>query len=56
MQASYSVYRAAKDGKHKFMVGSNKTLFDMTYVENVAHAHCVALKNMNSTNSGVPNC
>jgi sterol-4alpha-carboxylate 3-dehydrogenase (decarboxylating) len=52
MQASYAVYKAAKDGKHKFMVGENKTLFDMTYVDNVAHAHVLAAKVISDDNSG----
>lgn len=42
MQASHSLYLAAKAGRHKFQIGDNSTLFDMTYVENCAHAHLLA--------------
>ncbi|KAJ3215862.1 erg26, C-3 sterol dehydrogenase [Clydaea vesicula] len=52
LQASYSVYKAAKEGKYKYMVGENKTLFDMTFVGNVAHAHVLCCKNLNAENSG----
>ncbi|CAG8983596.1 hypothetical protein HYALB_00004616 [Hymenoscyphus albidus] len=31
-----------KDGKNNFQLGDNTNLFDFTYVQNVAHAHCLA--------------
>lgn len=34
---------AARNGKNKFQIGRNNTLFDYTYVENVAHAHLLAV-------------
>jgi len=52
MQASYAIYKAAVDGKHKFMVGENKTLFDMTYVDNVAYAHVLAAQVLCKDNAG----
>ncbi|TPX30513.1 hypothetical protein SmJEL517_g05938 [Synchytrium microbalum] len=41
-QVSYGMVQAAKRGQTGFMLGDNSTLFDFTYVENVAHAHILA--------------
>ncbi|KAJ3022033.1 erg26, C-3 sterol dehydrogenase [Thoreauomyces humboldtii] len=44
--ASKGLYDAAKKGNWKFMIGDNSTLFDWTYVDNVAHAHILAAQNI----------
>ncbi|KAJ3175702.1 erg26, C-3 sterol dehydrogenase [Geranomyces variabilis] len=44
--ASKGLYDAAKKGNWKFMIGDNSTLFDWTYVDNVAHAHILAAKKL----------
>lgn len=50
MQASYGIYQAAKKGNSKFLIGDNKTLFDMTYVENCAYAHVLAADKLDEDN------
>ncbi|XP_010525824.1 PREDICTED: 3beta-hydroxysteroid-dehydrogenase/decarboxylase-like isoform X2 [Tarenaya hassleriana] len=37
-----SLVSAAKAGKSKFIIGDGNNLYDVTYVENVAHAHVCA--------------
>ncbi|KAI8588511.1 3-beta hydroxysteroid dehydrogenase/isomerase family-domain-containing protein [Geranomyces variabilis] len=44
--ASKGLYDAAKKGNWKFMIGDNSTLFDWTYVDNVAHAHLLAAQKL----------
>ncbi|KAI8921912.1 3-beta hydroxysteroid dehydrogenase/isomerase family-domain-containing protein [Powellomyces hirtus] len=44
--ASKGLYDAAKKGNWKFMIGDNSTLFDWTYVDNVAQAHILAAQNI----------
>ncbi|KAJ2996561.1 hypothetical protein HDV02_006394 [Globomyces sp. JEL0801] len=41
-QASYGVVEAARKGNWRIMIGDNQSLFDLTYVDNVAHAHILA--------------
>lgn len=45
-QATWEIYSSAKRGMHKFILGNNDTLFDFTYVDNIAHAHVLAAKNV----------
>lgn len=42
--------QAAKKGQWRVMIGDNDNLFDMTYVDNAAHAHILAADKLNSTN------
>ena len=46
MQGTMAMYDAAIKGNHKFMLGSNQTLFDFTYVDNIAYAHLIAAQRM----------
>ena len=41
---------AAKKGNHKVRLGSNATLFDYTYVENIAYAHLLAADKLAADN------
>ncbi|KAJ3035785.1 hypothetical protein HDV00_003410 [Rhizophlyctis rosea] len=41
-QNCHGMLQAAKRGQYKFYLGNNETLFDYTYVENVAYAHLLA--------------
>ncbi|KAJ3300044.1 hypothetical protein HK104_005040 [Borealophlyctis nickersoniae] len=45
-QGCYNLVEAAKNGNWKFMIGSNDTLFDWTYVDNVSHAHILAAQKL----------
>ena len=49
MQLIPGFLNAALENKHRFQVGPNKTLFDYTYVENVAWAHICAMQNQGTT-------
>lgn len=48
-QVSCGMYKAAKRGQTGVMLGDNSTLFDFTYVENVAHAHILAADKLTTT-------
>ncbi len=41
-QGSLAMAQAAKRGQWRVMIGANDNLFDMTYVDNAAHAHVLA--------------
>ncbi|PSR76888.1 3-beta hydroxysteroid dehydrogenase/isomerase family-domain-containing protein [Coniella lustricola] len=43
IQAQYHIINIYLSGKSGFQVGNNDNLFDWTYVENVAHAHLLAV-------------
>jgi sterol-4alpha-carboxylate 3-dehydrogenase (decarboxylating) len=43
--------RASRRGQSKFQLGSNDNLFDWTYVENVAHAHLLAVSALLQTSA-----
>ncbi|GAA5871146.1 hypothetical protein JCM3774_006805 [Rhodotorula dairenensis] len=45
-QAVPGVMEVLKSGKTKFQVGSNRNLFDWTYVDNVVHAHLLAAEKL----------
>ncbi|KAJ3032879.1 hypothetical protein HDV00_007013 [Rhizophlyctis rosea] len=49
-QGCYGFLNAAKQGNYKFVLGNNETLFDYTYVENVAYAHLLAADKLSSQN------
>lgn len=51
MQAVAAMVEAAKRGQWRVMIGDNENLFDMTYVENVAYAHWLALDQLVSNPS-----
>eukprot|EP00842_Homolaphlyctis_polyrhiza_P000692 jgi/Hompol1/1623/HPOL_005665-RA len=42
MQAIHGHIENAKQGRWRYRFGSNENLFDMTFVENVSHAHLLA--------------
>ncbi|EGG05542.1 uncharacterized protein MELLADRAFT_36679 [Melampsora larici-populina 98AG31] len=41
-QAIPGIIQVLKNGQHRIQIGSNKNLFDWTYVDNVVHAHLLA--------------
>jgi sterol-4alpha-carboxylate 3-dehydrogenase (decarboxylating) len=41
-QQGIAIAETAKSGKHKFILGNNTNLFDITFVENAAYAHVLA--------------
>jgi sterol-4alpha-carboxylate 3-dehydrogenase (decarboxylating) len=43
-QGSLAIVQSAKEGKWKVMIGENKSLFDLTYIDNVAHAHVLCVE------------
>jgi sterol-4alpha-carboxylate 3-dehydrogenase (decarboxylating) len=45
-QGSLAIVEAAKKGQSKVMIGNNESLFDLTYVDNVAYAHLLALEKL----------
>lgn len=45
-QAWPGIIEAGKKGQSKFQIGKGKNLMDWTYVENVAHAHCIAAEKL----------
>ncbi|KAJ3214863.1 hypothetical protein HDU67_001128 [Dinochytrium kinnereticum] len=46
MQGASTIIDACLKGKNKVQIGLNKTLFDWTYVDNVAHAHLLAARKL----------
>ena len=45
-QGSLAVVESAKRGQSSVMIGLNQNLFDLTYVDNVSHAHILAADKM----------
>ena len=45
-QGSLAIVEAAKKGQYKVVIGSNSSLFDLTYVDNVAYAHILAMEKL----------
>ena len=45
-QGSLAIVEAAKKGQYKVVIGSNNSLFDLTYVDNVAYAHILAMEKL----------
>ncbi|PLW41057.1 hypothetical protein PCASD_07958 [Puccinia coronata f. sp. avenae] len=45
-QAIPGMIEVLKTGKHGIQIGSNKNLFDWTYVDNVVHAHILAAEKL----------
>ena len=45
-QAWPGIIEAGKKGQSKYQLGNGKNLMDWTYVENVAHAHCIAAEKL----------
>lgn len=41
--------RAYKAGKHKIMMGNNENLFDLSYIDNVVHAHLLAAEKLGTS-------
>ncbi|KAJ3145280.1 hypothetical protein HK101_002514, partial [Irineochytrium annulatum] len=50
MQGASTLIKTAKAGKTGVMIGNNSTLFDWTYVENVAYAHVLAADRLEGGN------
>ncbi|EGF81861.1 hypothetical protein BATDEDRAFT_19024 [Batrachochytrium dendrobatidis JAM81] len=50
MQGSYTIVQSALRGQWRVMIGSNENLFDMTFVENAAHAHVLAADKLAANN------
>ncbi len=48
MQATWEIYKSAINGMHKVMLGNNVSLFDFTYVDNIAFAHILADEKLDS--------
>ncbi|KAJ3097181.1 hypothetical protein HDU97_005100 [Phlyctochytrium planicorne] len=49
MQGASTIMDACWNGKYKVQLGFNKTLFDWTYVDNIAYAHVLAMERMKET-------
>ena len=49
-QGSLAMAQAAKRGQWRVMIGANDNLFDMTYVDNAAHAHILAADKLAADN------
>lgn len=45
-QGSLSIVESAMKGQWRVMIGKNNNLFDLTYVDNVSHAHLLAADKM----------
>jgi len=50
-QAWPGIIEAGKKGQSKYQLGNGLNLMDWTYVENVAHAHCIAAEKLALTDS-----
>ncbi|KAI8834308.1 3beta-hydroxysteroid dehydrogenase [Chytridium lagenaria] len=49
MQGASTIIDACLAGKNKVQIGLNKTLFDWTYVDNIAYAHILAMDKMKAS-------
>ena len=50
-QAWPGIIEAGKKGQSKYQLGNGENLMDWTFVENVAHAHCIAAEKLAEENS-----
>ena len=50
-QAWPGIIEAGKKGQSKYQLGKGTNLMDWTYVENVAHAHCIAAEKLAQENA-----
>jgi sterol-4alpha-carboxylate 3-dehydrogenase (decarboxylating) len=46
MQGTWQMFMSAKKGMHKVLLGNNTTLFDFTYVDNIAYSHLLAAQKL----------
>ncbi|CAN8099311.1 unnamed protein product [Discula destructiva] len=51
VQAQYHIIALLQQGRDRYQMGDNNNLFDFTYVENVAHAHLLAVHALLATHA-----